>query len=229
MAPDYDASDAAPSGETFMSAYTDADEANVWARFASDLEADLLNGETRRKFIRTGALAANQDIKTYDSGNFFVASADDAAANSGKLWVEYDVQLFNPQVPPGGFQGVGVLSGASSMSSSVPFGLAPVASGPIILTPALNVVTVTNVQVGQVVAVSYCIFGTTISDIAMTPSGATVRFSYGGANAGSTSAALVATYIVTSTTLTFTAVFTAASVTSSNMFVSVLAPIPTLA
>lgn len=231
MGPDYDAADDPPAGETFFSSYTSTEEANVWARFASELDSSLLNGEQKRKFIRSGALADNLDIKTYDSGNFFVASADDAAANSGKLWVEYDVELYNPQVPPGGFQASGVLSGQASvaLSAASPFGDEFKATGPLILTPAANVVTIQNIQVGQVFSVSVGVFGGTISDITLTPSGATVRFSYGGANAVATSSALLATYVATSSTITMTVGFTAAAVSSTNMIVSVLAPIPTLA
>jgi hypothetical protein len=103
MAPDYDAADPAPVGEAAMSSYTDAQEANTWARFTCEMDPDLLNGEERRKYIRNGALSPNLDIKTYDSGNLFVASTDDTAANTSKLWVDYDVTLYNPHVPSGGF------------------------------------------------------------------------------------------------------------------------------
>jgi hypothetical protein len=81
----------------------------------------------QRKFVRSQALAANLDIKTYDSGNLFVFTVDSAAAASwGKLWVEYDVDLFTPQsqsstpvgVAGGSFVAVGGMTGANPLGTS---------------------------------------------------------------------------------------------------------------
>lgn len=227
MAPDYDASDAAPAGETFMSSYTDAEEANVWARFASDLEVDLLNGETRRKFVRLGALASNQDIKLYDSGNFFVVSTDDAVANSGKLWVEYDVHFFNPQTPPGGFQAAGTLqNGSGTLTAAAPWGTAPLATGSLVLSATGDVVTISNVQVGQEVFVWYGLLGTTLSDITAAVTGGTAVTARAGANAGATESGVMLTILVTSLPLSVDYASTAATVTAANACACVLAPRP---
>lgn len=51
-----------------------------------------------RHFVRTGALAANLDVKTYDAGSMFLFTNDGSAASSGKLWVDYDIELINPQL-----------------------------------------------------------------------------------------------------------------------------------
>jgi hypothetical protein len=235
MAPEYDASDPAPAGETAISSYTDCEEANVWVPFCCDLESDLLNGETRRKFIRYGALGANQDIKLYDSGALYVASTDDTAVKVGKLWVEYDVSLFNPQVPPGGFQATGSLqSGGGGITNLIPFGAVPVSSGSLVLSAGTagsqNVVTVGNIQVGQEIAVFASGSGTVITAALLNNLvGLTLKNAlFNGFPAAATSYQASATYIVTAQNPTFTLSLTATTITGTACIVSVLAPIQPL-
>lgn len=233
MGPDYDAADEAPAAESFFSSYTNTEESNVWARFASDLDPDLLNGEQKRKFIRNGALDDNLDIKTYDSGTFYVASTDDAAANTGKLWVEYDVSLFNPQVPPGGFQGTGTLtSSATGISTTVPFGDSPTATGPIALsvdsaTP--TVVEMSGLQIGQEILVSILYQGTGITALSISAVSGLTAVSGAIANiinVGGTAAARVSSFVVTSQAPNFTLGTTETTATNTFVAVSVLAPRP---
>ncbi len=229
MGPDYDAADEEPVSETFFSSYSNSEEANVWARFASDLDPDLLNGEQRRKFIRSGALSENLDIKTYDSGNFYVASTDDAAANSGKLWVEYDVSLFNPQVPPGGFQASGTLLDGTSPTAAIPFGTDPTATGPIQLSANNLAVTISGVQVGQELIVATEVRGTGISALTLgTLVGLTANLAVipNILNAGATASAAFATYIVTAPNPSFSYAITATTVTNTYLLVTVAAPRP---
>jgi len=232
MAPDYDAADAAPVGETFMSSYSDCEEANIWARFAAELENALLNGELKRHYVRLGALAANLDIKMYDSGNFFVCSADDAVANSGKLWVEYDVELFNPQVPPGGFQASGAMQAVSGLTAAAPFGTTAtqLQTGPIAISAANQVVTLANVQVGQEVLVSAGIQGTVITVFTgAATSGCTLRADISATtmvNAAGTGAVDWQTYVITAPNPTITYSTTATTVTTAQIVATVLAPIP---
>lgn len=230
MAPDYDASDAAPAGETILSSYSDCQEGNIWCRFAADLEKKLLNSTTMSKYVRVGALAANQDIKLYDSGNFFVFSVDDAVVNNGKLWVEYDVELFNPQVPPGGFQSSGTLLGAGgSFSAASPYGAVPVSTGPLSITAAGAVISVRNVEVGQELCFAITVVGTAITTGAwVAPFGLVIKS--GGLanniNAAATNVTTMNTYIVTAQNPTLTYSMTAATVTATNVVVTCLAPIP---
>jgi phage baseplate assembly protein gpV len=231
MAPDYDAADPAPTGETAMSSYSDAEEANVWARFACDMETQFLNGESRRKYVRTGALAPNLDIKTYDSGNLFVASTDDAAANTGKLWIEYDVTLFNPHVPPGGFQAAGQLIGAGgTFAAATPFGAAPVSNGPLPVTNPLGNanITISNVQVGQEIQVSALLLGTVITALTGAAGIGCVLKTAGSAttmvNGAATAAATWQTYTVTAQNPTIQYTIAATTVTASAVSVTVIAP-----
>jgi len=107
LVPDYDATDVAPSTEQIASSYEDVEEDVPWKDICCQLRPASLHSLGPRKFIRTGALPANADVKTYDAGNMFICTTDGTAVNWSKLWVEYDVTLFTPQLPPGG---AGVLS-----------------------------------------------------------------------------------------------------------------------
>lgn len=102
LIPDYDAADSAPSSEQIASTYEDVSEDAPWKDISCVLRTAAMHPMGPKKFIRTGPLAANLDVKTYDVGNFFLATMDGTAVNWGKLWIEYDVTLFSPQMPPAG-------------------------------------------------------------------------------------------------------------------------------
>jgi hypothetical protein len=52
-----------------------------------------------RKQIRSGNITG--DYTTYDAGRFFVCvTGQTSAADIGKLWIDYDVELFVPQSSP---------------------------------------------------------------------------------------------------------------------------------
>jgi hypothetical protein len=102
LIPDYDAADAAPVSEQVASSYEDVEEDAPWKDIECDLRPSSLHAIGPSKFIRVGALLANQDIKTYDAGNFFLATVDGTAVSWGKLWVEYDITLMTPQLNPAG-------------------------------------------------------------------------------------------------------------------------------
>lgn len=127
MAPDYDASDSDPASEQIMSAYQDVVEGAPWRDMFCQLRPSAMHPEGKRKYIRTGTLASNLDIKTYDVANLYVNTVDSNAAGSwSKLWVEYEVTLYTPQASsslPVGIAG-GRLQGATSMTGALPFGTA---------------------------------------------------------------------------------------------------------
>jgi hypothetical protein len=102
LVPDYDAADAAPVSEQVASSYEDVEEDAPWKDICCVCKPSSLHALGPSKFIRSGALAANQDIKTYDAGNLFACTVDGTAVSWGKLWVEYDVTLLTPQLNPAG-------------------------------------------------------------------------------------------------------------------------------
>jgi hypothetical protein len=95
---DYDASDPAPVSEQIAANYAGACEDAPWKDISQELRPSALHGLGPRKFLRYGVLSPNEDIKTYDSGNFFLCTLDGTAVPWGKLWVVYDVSFFTPQM-----------------------------------------------------------------------------------------------------------------------------------
>jgi len=97
MAPDYDPEDPTPTSEAQISSYEDAVEDAPWKNISCFIKTENITPGPR-KFIRSGAQAG--DIKNYDALSFFVASTDFAVStNCGKLWVDYEVELYVPQIP----------------------------------------------------------------------------------------------------------------------------------
>lgn len=230
LVPDYDASDAAPASEVAASSYEDTEEDAPWKDIMCLLKTAEMHGDMKEKWIRTGALPANADVKTFDAGNFFACTTDGTAVNWGKLWVEYDVTLFTPHTPPGGFQAAGTLMAAGgTIAAATPFGAAPVATGSVILSAVAGVVTVANVQIGQEICLASEIIGTVITGYQQgSPVGMTIRSDGNGnlINAAATNAALFVTYTVTALNPTLTYAVTATTVTSCNLVVTVLTPVP---
>jgi len=127
LAPDFDAADSAPADEATASSYESAVEDAPWKNIVCVLKKGSMNSSRTRHFVRTAALAANLDIKTYDVGNLFVLTVDGTAVPWGKLWVEYDISFYIPQLPSAGVGPFGgtVLSTGASETAANPFGTAP--------------------------------------------------------------------------------------------------------
>lgn len=130
LAPDYDAADSAPISEAVASTYADCAEDAPWKDIECELKPRNMNMTRSEHFVRTEALGANLDIKTYDVANLFVNTVDGTAVSWGKLWVEYDVSLFAPQFGSSGAAPFGgSVTGNTSMTAAKPFGTAPVLLG----------------------------------------------------------------------------------------------------
>ncbi len=228
LAPDYDASDAPPVSEVVASAYEDTVEDAPWKDICCDLEAGELMGDMNERYVRTGALGPNQDIKTYDSGNLFACTVDGTSVNWGKLWVEYDVTLITPHVPPGGFQSAGFITGNTALSAAAPLGTAPVTTGSIAATVSGQVVTIPNVFPGQEISVTGFVTGTVVTSINFTPvTGMTQKTGLSSdINAAATQGTTWSTYVVNAPNPTLTWNTAATTITSSAMQVVVLAPQP---
>lgn len=160
MVPDYDASDAAPVSEQVASSYEDVEEDAPWKDIDCDLRPSSLHALGPSKFIRVGALLANQDIKTYDAGNFFLATVDGTAVSWGKLWVEYDITLMTPQLNPAG----GGALAAQAVNSVTPT-TASLLPTPVTVLNSSAIVSIagevlTFLQAGQYI-LTYVVSGTT--------------------------------------------------------------------
>jgi hypothetical protein len=206
LIPDYDASDAAPVSEQIASSYEDVEEDAPWKDIECELRPAALNALGPSKFIRSAILGANQDIKTYDSGNFFLATTDGTAVPWGKLWVEYDVTLMTPQLNPGGNQTqIAFAAAGATPTSANMLGAAPAqaANSSPIVTVVGEVVTFN--QAGQFL-LAYAATASTSVTVTGAPAisaSGTILYS---ANAGSGTLALLQSdqvIAVVGTTLTY--------------------------
>jgi hypothetical protein len=93
-----DAADPLPLGKQEMLEYGIKGKSAVWQEFTMPIP--MVEASGSRRYIRSGTLAANLDIKTYDFGVLFVASQGvaSASANIGELYVEYEIELITPVV-----------------------------------------------------------------------------------------------------------------------------------
>lgn len=227
LAPDYDAADAAPVSEQVASNYTDAAEDAPWKDIECVLTRLDMAGGQKRHFTRTGALAANLDIKTYDVGQLHLCTIDGTAVAWGKLWVEYDVEFFVPQLPPNGGALVlgGLISGQTSMTAGNPLGTAPIVdtSAQGLSASAASVVTIAGT--GQYLVYATC-GGTTITGLALAAtSGCTVNIIQNFlVNAAGTVANILWVVIVTQANATVTLSATAATVTATSFYVASAPP-----
>lgn len=93
---DYDASDAMPATKAAQAQTIPNIENNVW--MSTKLEVPC-NGAYR--YVRSGDLAANLDIKTYDYGQMILSTAyGTSSAVVGELYVHYDIELRYPTEGP---------------------------------------------------------------------------------------------------------------------------------
>jgi hypothetical protein len=223
LSPDYDAADAAPASELIVTTYEDTQEDAAWKEIMCVLRPNAMHPMGPKKFIRTGALAVNQDIKTYDVGNFFVCVVDFAGPTPcGKLWVEYDVTFFTPQLSPsaGGnsFSSVGTLTNIVGTTAANIFGTVgnQVIQGGLAISGAANVLTVTGATIGAEYLMACTITGATITvfNDGGALAGAVVKQGFfdgfnTAANGGSVTTTYTATAAIFTVTFNCTAVSTA--------------------
>lgn len=98
LAVDFDASDTPPGSKQQILAYEGAVRTAPWSSCTYRCSKQNLRKFGVQRFIRHGNLSANQDIKTYDVGNLFVATKGNSNnSTNGELYVTYDVTLETPQ------------------------------------------------------------------------------------------------------------------------------------
>lgn len=99
LSPEYDPTDPAPTTEAIAAAAMDAVEDATWKNITCDLTPYAMFPLGPRKFIRATMTAG--DLRTFDAGNLFLGTVEETGtAAIGKLWVEYDVELYIPQLHP---------------------------------------------------------------------------------------------------------------------------------
>jgi len=172
IACDYDAADNPPGSEQIMSTYYGCVEGPAWRDLTYTFDSTKLAG---KRFIRTGALSSNLDIKTYDYGNFFIATTDASTASPwGKLWIDYEIRLSIPQFPSGGIpQNVGTLTtGLTNISYNDIWGSDSISTGNLLIThtPGTNKIYLNNLTIGLEYSISIFITALNIgSSVTITP------------------------------------------------------------
>jgi hypothetical protein len=222
--PDYDAADPAPTTETIASTYNGAVEDAVWKDSCCELDVKMF----RELFIRTGALAQNLDIKTYDIGNFFSCTTDASSASPiGKLWVEYDIELINPQLPATGISTTATVISGGTVTVANPLGTVPVAAGGFGQSISGSDVTYNGLTAGVEYYASFITSGTSITATALTTSGFNLSTTQvtSAINAAGTAGIATFTLIPTGTSGVIGVSAAGATVTSSRI---IFAQLPTM-
>lgn len=98
MAMDYDPNDASPLSKTQLMAYAGATRSPPWESFEyACSKADLL--KLPQKFVRAGIPSETNDLRLFDVGNIHIFTMGQQNANLvGELYVEYEIDLFTPQL-----------------------------------------------------------------------------------------------------------------------------------
>lgn len=95
MAIDRDALDQAPISKEDMMSYAGATRNALWQNQKLEMSSKELAGD---RFVRSGQLPANADLKTYDVGTFFLSLYNSPSGQYlADLYVEYEVVLMTPQ------------------------------------------------------------------------------------------------------------------------------------
>jgi len=169
--------------------------------------ASMLHGSTDALYVRSGALPANTDIKTYDVGNLNVATTGITSNVAvGELHVRYVCVLSVPVL-----EGVGASNAMGAMitttgTTASPL-LAGVATGAITISQSLTTVTFTGLAVGSEYGVIYSASGGVASSNTAAWSawsGATLKtnLTYASATGGIAFVTITATAAIASATMT---------------------------
>lgn len=98
LAVDFDAADGAPASEQDVTSFKGYRTAAVWENFCISYSSPTELQKSKQYYVRQTTVSGT-DIKTYDVGNLVIAV--DACADTtsiGRILVEYDIELFTPQM-----------------------------------------------------------------------------------------------------------------------------------
>lgn len=99
LSPDYNPKETAPSNDREASNTQDAVEDVIWKTLVCTLDPSAMFPFGPRKQLRSANVAG--DTSLYDAGRLFVCvNGESSTAEIGRLWVDYDVELFVPQNSP---------------------------------------------------------------------------------------------------------------------------------
>ncbi len=225
MGVDFDAADAAPANKQQLMSFEGAVRSGVWQECAFSAKPQSLHKFGPEKFNRSTSLSANQDIKTYDAGNLFVATKDCADATAiGELYVEYDVEFKTPQINASGVLG-GSFVNSTGVASATPMGTAGSGTilGSLISGVTATTVSLQNLVVGQeyLICCAWPFTGSLTAAVAPTVVGLTLKTLLSGTdvqNAGGIGNQSM-TYTATATSATWAPTVTLVNATAVDFMV----------
>jgi len=214
MGIDYDPSDATPFNEDELQSYWGSRTGQICQPMTFNADLKALHKVGPDKFVRMGSLAANQDIKLYDSGNFFIATTDCADTSTvGRLFVNYQIEFQTPNYTQGGNLCAKVVVVAET--AAAPLGTSFVTTGSLLGVTWLSGTTFSVDVPGQYL-VTMASTGTVITAApAVSAAAAPSLFTAGSSiiNAGQTSALSCQAIKVANATDIFTVAVTATTIT----------------
>jgi len=191
---DYDAADAAPLSLTEQLKMRSKKYGLPSKPYVMNCDkADLMKFGTQR-YIRSGALAGDLDIKTYDVGNLVIGTVGQPASTVlGLVSVKYDVTLMTPQEQP--LPPSALVVGSGSVSKTAPYGTAATITGSYPVVQASGTVLTFN-QAGQFL-VEQELTGTTLTSAGALTSTGTISAGSSLINTAATNS--MATWLLTIT------------------------------
>jgi hypothetical protein len=128
---DYDAADLAPATKIQVEDSDPHSDGMPYETVTLNLDPAECNGSFRGKYIRPGAVPANNDIKTYDAGVAYVSTYGNAnGTNIGELRVRGKIRLVKPiLLGPGQTIQYAAATAGGTISLTNWFGTAPVVAG----------------------------------------------------------------------------------------------------
>lgn len=99
FAVDFDAEDPPPIDKQEMMSYAGAVRGAPWSEFSYNCTQGDLRKFVKERYVKQNIVPSGVDIKTYDVGNFYVATIgfDGVPQAVGEIYVEYTVVLKTPQ------------------------------------------------------------------------------------------------------------------------------------
>jgi len=139
MCTNYRATSAAPTSKIELLNEFFSSDAKPSESFCHPIECDPRENPYNVQYVRSSAVPAGEDLKTYDLGTMYVATQGMQAnnVNLGELWVSYEVELRKPKATA--LVGAGTTSFVSSLAGSYATGTA--------FATALNTSTINSLGV----------------------------------------------------------------------------------
>lgn len=165
LATEYNAGAPSFSSKQAMENYQFAQSAKPSCSILHPIECARSQNVLSELYTRPGAVPAGEDVKTYDFGDFQIASvgiplgAAGAAVNMGELWVSYQIALIKPRIPTAAAtykdSGFAYFTGVTDNAGFIPFGTDPVPFNSVVKRSVSNIdVTLTSNNTFQIKCLS---------------------------------------------------------------------------